>query len=574
MDKPWLKFYESGVPESVEIPAVSLSTLAREAARKYANQPALKFILKYMAGDRVLVGGKMTYRQMDEAIDNFAGALANLGVKKGDRVAVMLPNSPQFVIAFFAAARLGAIVVNVNPTYTAPELKHQLVDSGAETLIIYNMAFPRFQSIQAETPTKRAIVTYIHDATGTPFNLLVKRSQSKDKAWHEPDLGNGVYHMKELIGQGRKPPAVEVDPDDVALLQYTGGTTGVPKAAMLTHRNMIANVMQTKAWMPRAEAGKEKMLAAIPFFHVYGMTICMIFGIHMGAELLIVPDPRNIPMLMHIIAKESATIFPGVPAMYIAILNHKDRDKFNLRSIKACISGSAPLPIEVQEKFGEVTGGRLVEGYGLTEAAPVTHCNPVFGRRKAGCIGIPFPDVEAKIVDLETGADLPVNTPGEMWIRGPQVMAGYWNKPEETAKTITPDGWLQTGDIAEMDEEGYFKIVDRKKDLIIASGYNIYPRDVEEVLFKHPKIAEAVVAGVPHPTRGETVKAYVVLKPGQTATEDEIRAFCREHLAPYKVPSSVEFRTELPKSQVGKFLRRVLVEEERAKVGASTPAGQ
>lgn len=574
MEKPWLKFYESGVPESIDYPDISLSTLQKEAARKYANHTATKFILKYMAGDRILIGGKLTYRELDEAIDNFAGALASLGVKKGDRVAVMLPNSPQFIIAFFGAMRLGAIIVNVNPTYTASELKHQLVDSGAETIVIYNMAYPRFESIQKETPTKRAIVTYIHDAAGAPFNRLVKRSQSKEKGWHEPQLGAGVYHMKALIAQGKKPPAVEVHPDDVALLQYTGGTTGVPKAAMLTHRNMIANVLQTEGWIPRAVPGKEKMLAAIPFFHVYGMTISMIFGVYLGCELLVVPDPRNILMLMHIIAKEGATIFPGVPAMYIAILNHKDRDQFNLHSIKACISGSAPLPIEVQEKFGEVTGGRLVEGYGLTEAAPVTHCNPVFGRRKSGCIGIPFPDVEAKIVDLETGGDLPVNTPGEMWVRGPQVMAGYWQKPEETAKTVTPDGWLQTGDIAEMDEDGYFKIVDRKKDLIIASGYNIYPRDVEEVLFKHPKVAEAVVAGIPHPTRGETVKAYVVLKPGQTATEDEIRAFCREHLAPYKVPSMVEFRTELPKSQVGKFLRRVLVEEERAKTGDTTSVSQ
>ncbi len=566
MEKPWIKSYEPGVPATLTYPAESLYAMFRESARKYSDKMAVKFLLRYAAGNRLTIGGKMSYRELQESVDAFAGGLYALGVRKGDRVAIMLPNSPQFIIAFLGAMKIGAIVVNVNPTYTSPELKHQLNDSGAETLVLYNMIYDRFKAIQSETPTKRAIVTYIHEGAAFPYHMLVKRTQKKERGWQEPATGAGVYSMKAMIQEGKRAPEVEVSPDDVALFQYTGGTTGVPKAAMLSHRNIVSNVVQTNAWLPKSVAGGEVMLGAIPFFHVYGMTIAMLYGIYVGATILVVPDPRRLDFLLQIIEKESVTLFPGVPAMYIGILNHKDRDKYNLRTVKACISGSAPLPMEVQEKFGEVTGGRLVEGYGLTEAAPVTHCNPVYGKRKSGSIGVPFPDVEARIVDLDSRTDAPVGQPGELWVRGPQVMVGYWNKPEETAKTVTEDGWLMTGDIAVMDEEGYFSIVDRKKDMIIASGYNIYPRDVEEVLYKHPKVAEAVVAGIPHPYRGETVKAYVVLKPGAVATEDEIRDFCKENLAPYKVPSTIEFRAELPKTQVGKVLRRVLVDEERTKL--------
>jgi len=335
---------------------------------------------------------------------------------------------------------------------------------------------------------------------------------------------------------------------------------------MLTHRNIIANVCQIRAWMPKTDEGREKVLGAIPFFHVYGMTVALILGMYVGATLVITPNPRDIEQLMRIIHKEGISIFPGAPALYSAIIRHPNLEQYHLRTVKVCISGSAPLPMVIQEKFGELTGGRLVEGYGLTGAAPVTHCNPVFGLRKEGRIGVPLPDVEARIVDVGTGIDQPIGESGELWVRGPQVMVGYWNKPEETAKTITPDGWLQTGDIAVMDEDGYFKIVDRKKDLILVGGYNVYPRDVEEVLVQHPNIAEAVVAGVPTTDGNERVKAYIVLKPGTTATEEDIRNFCAASLVYYKVPKFVEFRAELPKSQVGKFLRRVLVDEEKAKL--------
>lgn len=572
MEKPWLAHYEDGVPASLVYPPIPVHALLEETAQRFPERTATHLVLKYLLSGRVTVGGKLTYRNLKKAVDRFATALHNLGVQKGDRVAIMLPNLPQFVIVFFGAMRLGAIVVNTNPTYTSRELKHQLHDSGAETIILLNLFYPKLKEIQAETPVKRIIVTHIEDFVPFPFNALVKRAQQKEGHYVEVRNGEGLYFLKTLLAQHpANPPMVEIQPGDVALFQYTGGTTGVPKAAMLSHRNLVANVIQTQAWMPRAEPGKEKLMAAIPFFHVYGMTVALLYGVRIGAELLIVPNPRPIDNVMNIIQKERATIFPGVPTMYIGTINHPEVRNYDLRSIKACISGAAPLPMEVQEKFGELTGGRLVEGYGLTEAAPVTHCNPVFGQRKSGSIGIPFPDVEAKIIDLDTGADQPVGKEGELVVRGPQVMVGYWNQPEETAKTITPDGWLLTGDIARMDEDGYFYIVDRKKDLIIASGYNIVPREVEEVLYMYPKVQEAVVAGVPHPYRGETVKAYIVLKPGETATAEEIIEFCRQNLAPYKVPTLVEFRAELPKTMVGKFLRRVLVEEEKQKLTAQKP---
>jgi len=376
----------------------------------------------------------------------------------------------------------------------------------------------------------------------------------------------GIYRFRPLLdAHPEAPPDVAIDPDETALFQYTGGTTGVPKAAMLSHYNLVVNTIQVARWLRDLEEGKERVIGAIPFFHVYGMTVAMGLAIYSAAQLIIIPNPRPIDGVMKAIHKERATLFPGVPAMYIGIINHRDVGKYNLRSVKACISGSAPLPMEVQLKFGEITGGRLVEGYGLTEAAPVTHCNPIYGVRKAGSIGIPFPDVEAKVMDYEKLVEKPVGEEGELWVKGPQVMKGYWRRPDETAKAITPDGWLRTGDIARVDEDGYFYIVDRLKDMINVGGLKVIPREVEEVLFQHPKVQEAVAVGVPDPVRGETVKAYVVLKPGEAATVEEITSWCFERLAPFKVPRQIEFRSELPKTMVGKVLRRVLVEEEKRK---------
>ncbi len=565
MEKPWLAHYEKEVPHTIDYPKIPLHQTLEDSARKYPDQIAIKLVLRYMGP--LTMGAKLTYRQLLDQVNRFAAALAALGVKKGDRVALMLPNLPQFVISFYGALKLGAIVVNTNPTYTGREIEHQFSDAGAETVVLLSAFYSKLKEVQANTQVKRIIVADVPDYVPAPFNGLVKRKLHEEGLMVDVPEGTGVYAFRKLLdAHPEAPPKVAVSPDDTAFFQYTGGTTGVPKAAMLSHFNLVANTMQVRRWMVTLEEGKERVMGAIPFFHVYGMTVAMSLAIYFGAELIVVPNPRPIDGVMKAIDKERATVFPGVPTMYIGIINHPDVGKYDLKSVKACISGAAPLPMDVQTKFGEITGGRLVEGYGLTEAAPVTHCNPIYGQRKAGSIGVPFPDVEAKIMDYEKLEEKPLGEAGELWLRGPQVMKGYWGRPDETAKTITEDGWLRTGDIARMDSDGYFYIVDRLKDIIIASGFNIVPREVEEVIFEHPKVQEAVVAGVPDAYRGETVKAYVVLRAGETATADEIIEFCAERLAPYKVPKQVEFRSELPKTQVGKFLRRVLVEEEKKKL--------
>lgn len=573
MEKIWLSYYEPGVPKALTYPEITLSDMLNNSAKTYADHTATNFVLRYLLGGRFTVGSKLTYRQLNEKVDRMATALYQLGVRKGDRVAVMLPNSPHYIITFFACMRLGAIVVNTNPTYTGRELQHQLHDSGAETIVLLNLFWPRLREVRAETPVKRVIVAYIFDTLGFPSNFLVKSSQKKTPEWVDVMPEQDIFFFQHLLEKyGPTPPKVNLTADEIALFQYTGGTTGLPKAAMLTHRNLVANTVQVAAWLTRGQPGGEKMMAAIPFFHVYGMTVAMLYSIHIGAEIVIVPSPRPIDNVMNVIQHERCTLFPGVPAMYIGIINHPKVSEYDLRSVKACISGSAPLPMDVQEKFGQLTGGRLVEGFGMTEASPVTHCNPVFGERRAGSIGIPLPDTEAKVIDLDTGREIEPGSDetGELCVRGPQVMKGYWQRPDETAKTIDADGWLHTGDIARVDKDGYFYIVDRKKDMINVGGLKVLPRDVEEVLFMHPKVMEAVVVGIPHPQRGDdTVKAFIVPKPGEQPTVEEIKEFCKLHLAPYKVPREVEFRTELPKTLVGKVLRRVLVEEEKAKQKAA-----
>jgi long-chain acyl-CoA synthetase len=566
MEKPWLAHYEKEVPRTIDYPKIPLHGTLEDSARKYPDRTAIKLVLRYMGP--LTMGARLTYRQLLDQVDRFAAALAALGVKKGDRVALMLPNLPQFIISFYGALKLGAIVVNTNPTYTAREIEHQFSDSGAETVVMLSPFYSKLQEVQANTQIKRVIIADVPDYVPAPFNNLVKRKLHEEGLMVAVPESNGVYAFRKLLdAHPEAPPRAAVASDDTALFQYTGGTTGVPKAAMLSHFNLVANTVQVRRWMVTLEEGKERVMGAIPFFHVYGMTVAMSLAMYLGAELIVVPNPRPIDGVMKAIDKERATVFPGVPTMYIGIINHPDVGKYDLKSVKACISGAAPLPMDVQTRFGEITGGRLVEGYGLTEAAPVSHCNPIYGLRKAGSIGIPFPDVEAKIMDYDKLEEKRQGEAGELWLRGPQVMQGYWGRPDETAKTVTEDGWLRTGDIARTDGDGYFYIVDRLKDIIIASGFNIVPREVEEVLFEHPKVQEAVVAGVPDAYRGETVKAYIVLRAGETATADEIIAFCAERLAPYKVPKQVEFRSELPKTQVGKFLRRVLVEEEKKKLG-------
>jgi long-chain acyl-CoA synthetase len=568
MDKPWFAHYEQQVPHTLTYPQITLQQMLEDSARKFPDNSAVHLVLRYVGPNSI--GGRLTYRQLDAESDRFAAALCALGVQKGDRVALMLPNVPQFVIAFYGTLKLGAIVVNTNPQYTPPEIQHQFADAGAETVVMLSPFYPKLKAVQTNTAVKNVILTDLSEYVEGPAKAAVEAGLRKDGLIIDLPAEKGVYGWRALLdAHPEPPPQVDVEPEDVALFQYTGGTTGVPKAAMLTHFNLVANTVQIRRWIWDCEEGKERMMGAIPFYHVYGMTVAVLLSVYLGAENIALPNPRPADVVMEAIHREKASLYPGVPAMYIAIINHPDVGEYDLKSVKACLSGSAPLPMDVQVKFGEITGGRLVEGYGLTEAAPVTHVNPIWGERRAGSIGLPVPDVDAKIMDFETFQEKPAGEEGELWVRGPQVMIGYWGKPDETAKTITPDGWLRTGDIARMDQDGYFQIVDRLKDIIIVSGFNVVPREVEEVLFQYPKVQEAVVAGVPDRARGESVKAYVVLKPGTAATPEEIIEFCKERLAPYKVPRQVEFRSELPRTMVGKLLRRVLVEEEKKKLSAT-----
>ena len=565
MDAPWTRFYEEGVPKSITYPAWTLPDLLDASAKEFPDHRALTFY-----ADPKLPSSQMTYRELRDATLRFAAALAAQGVKKGDRVGIMLPNCPQFPIAFFGLLRLGAIAVNTNPLYVAREMKEQFADAGAETVILLNAFVPRLKEIQAQTAIKKVIVVDVAETLGFPWASIVRFVQRKHGEFVDVRPGGDVVLFRDLLAaHPPSPPPVDIAPSDVALFQYTGGTTGVPKAAMLTHANLVANTLQLAAWFARAQRGSEVVMAAIPFFHVYGMTVCMIFGLYIGAEVVMVPRPRPVDVVMKVIQKRKASIFPGVPTLYTAINHHPDVKKYALGSVKLCLSGAAPLPMEVAEAFERITGGRLVEGFGMTESSPVAIANPLFGERRAGTIGLPIPDTDAKIVDLETGAALEPGKEGELAISGPQVMKGYWGRDDETALTIK-NGWLYTGDVATMDADGFFTIVDRKKDMIAASGLKVLPREVEEVLFQHPKVQEAVVAGIPDAYRGETVKAYIVLKPGVQATPEEIIEHCKGKLAGFKVPRQVEFRTELPKTMVGKVLRRVLVEEEKKKQAAGT----
>lgn len=568
MEKIWLAKYEEGVPAEVEIPGYPVTQNLINAVEKYPTRTALIFGNVVEPLGNALMDAKMDYRTLLDLTCRFAAALQQLGVKKGDRVAVHLPNCPQFIIAYYAVLMAGGIVVPCNPQYVARELAYQLSDSGAETIITLSLTYPIVKQIRAETPLKQVVVANVKEYFPPLLKFLFTVAVEK-KEGHRQDISgdaNTFWFQGVLAGAPASPNPVAVDMEDTAVLMYTGGTTGTSKGAELTHRNLQANAAQTKAWFPRMVEGQEIILTSLPLFHSYGMTTCMNLGILAAATLLLIVNPRTLIHILKSIKKHRPTLYPGVPAMYVAINNYPEIGKFDISSIKACISGAAPLPVEVQMRFQELTGGRLVEGYGLSEATPVTHANPIYGENRIGTIGLPFPSTDAKIVDVETGTrELPPGEVGELVVRGPQVMKGYWQKPEETANVLR-DGWLYTGDIARMDADGYFQIVDRKKDMILgAGGFNIYPREIEEVLYQHPKVKECAAVGVPVPEKGERVKVFIVLKEGETATEDEIIEFCRQNMASYKVPRFVEFRSDLPKTMVGKVLRRVLLEEEKKK---------
>ncbi len=563
MEPVWLAHYDADVPPAVTFPDAPLQAFLDESARRFPDHIATVFF-----------GARMTYREIADEAARLAHALQDLGLQPGDRVALVLPNCPQFVISYFGVLKAGGVVVPTNPTYKPREFQYQLADAGARIVITLNLFAAAIREIQAETAVTDLIVTRIQDYLPTPLSYLYPIKERREGTAVPPVRGRGIHDFSALIR--RTSPAytpVPCAPDDLALLQYTGGTTGISKGAMLTHRNLVANTCQVRAWLCDArDDGSEVALGVTPFFHVYGMTVTMNLAVALGAQIILLPRFQTKEVL-HAIQRYRVTTFSGVPTMYIAINSFPAIHKYDLSSVRACISGAAALPVEVAQAFERLTGGRLREGYGLTEASPVTHCNPLFGTPKVGSIGLPFPSLEARVVDLADGHELGPGEVGELVLRGPQVMAGYWNRPDETA-TVLRDGWLFTGDMGRVDEDGYFYIVDRKKDLIIAAGFNIYPREVEEVLYEHPAVHEAVVAGVPDAYRGETVKAYIVLKPGAQATADEIIGFCRERMASFKTPRQVEFRDSLPKSLIGKHLRRVLLEEERARLAAGTAEGQ
>jgi len=567
MEKPWLAEYDSGVPHSIEYPNVPLHQFLLDAAAKYPGKTALIFGNVVEPLGNALMDASMTYGQLLEQTQRFAAALQKLGVEKGDRVAIHLPNCPQFVIAYYATLMVGGIVVPCNPQYVPRELEHQFNDSEAKVAITLSLTYPLVKQIRDKTQLENVIVANIKEYFPALLKFLFTVAKEK-KEGHFQDISGdpNTYWFQDLLAQAPpEPEPVQVTPQDTGVLMYTGGTTGISKGAQLTHRNLVANALQVRWWMWDSKEGQEVMMTALPLYHSYSMTVSMNHTVFMGGSMILIPNPRVLDHVLKSINKHKPTLFPGVPAMYVSVTNHPDIKKYDVSSIRACISGAAGLPPEVQEGFEKLTGGKLVEGYGLSEATPVTHCNPIYGKRKEGSwIGVPMPDTEAVIMDIETGEKiLGVDDIGELCIRGPQVMKGYWNMPTETANALR-DGWLHTGDIARMAPDGFFQIVDRKKDMILGTGgYNIYPREVEDVLYEHPKVLEAAVAGVPvGQEKGERVKAYVVLKPGETATEEELLAYCRENLAYYKVPKFIEFRDDLPKTMVGKILRRVLVEEE------------
>ncbi|WP_298830475.1 AMP-binding protein [uncultured Planococcus sp.] len=554
-EKPWLAHYPPEVPHTLEYPSMPVQEYLTKAYEKFPQKVAIHFM-----------GKELSYEELYQSSMKFANYLQKLGIKKGDRVSIMLPNCPQAVISFYGILYAGGVVVMTNPLYTEREIAYQMKDSGAKAIIGLDILFPRISKVLKETDLENVIVTGIKDYLTFPKNLVYPFIQKKQYGMTVKVEHRGINHLFTEIMKTAQPTVQETPFDfeeDLALLQYTGGTTGSPKGVMLTHKNIISNATMCDSWLYKTTDGEETIIGIIPLFHVYGLTTVLILSVMQGNKMVLLPkfDPET---ALKTINKQKPTLFPGAPTLYIGLMNHPDIAKYDLSSIEACLSGSAPLPAEVQEKFEKLTGGKLVEGYGLTETSPVTHSNLVWGERTKGSIGLPYPDTDCKIFQTGTTNPVPNGEIGEIAIKGPQVMKGYWNKPEETAATIV-DGWLLTGDLGYMDDEGHFFIVDRKKDMIIAGGFNIYPREIEEVLYEHEAVQECVVAGIPDPYRGETVKAYIVLKEGYNVTEEEFNTYCREHLASFKVPRIYEFRKELPKTAVGKILRRSLVDEEIAK---------
>ena len=585
-EMPWLLHYDSGVPESLPLPRQLLQDMLNNAAHDFPERAALIFF-----------GQKIGYRELDQASNRFAHALRSLGMQKGERVAIILPNVPQFVIGVYGALKAGSVVVLGSPLSNEKEIAYQLQHSGARVLLTLTAYRPLIERICAASSIKHIIFTDAREylplrqrvrlanlinkqvsppsepaqiaqgqnaVTGPSNHSIAPARAGHNRQWKEHAFQRLLHSQPaNLIDSG-------ANSDDLALLQYTSGTTDTPKGVMLSHANLVVNVLQQRHCMTDARRGKEVILGVLPLSHSYGVTSCMNLSIAIAGTLILLPAPR-IDQIMEAIKQHHPSIFPGVPALYLAIANYPRVRSYGVAAIRTCVSGSAPLPVEVQEAFEKLTRGRLVEGYGLTEASPSTHTNPLKGERRVGSIGTPLPGTLARIVDIKTGEPLPPDEIGELLIRGPQVMMGYWNMPEETSNALS-NAWLHTGDLARMDEDGFFTIVDRKKDIILSGTYNVYPRDVEEVLYEHPKVLEVAVVSMKkalhtsednssgHDETSPFIKAVVVLKRGEKATAEELLALCRERLDAYKVPNSIEFRTELPKNFVGKVLRRLLVE--------------
>jgi len=542
---PWLNSYVSGVPQSINFEKITLIEGFRRSVKEFPNRPAITFM-----------GKVISYKELSDLVDRFATAMAAMGGKKGTKLATLLPNIPQMIIAYYGAMAAGATLVLNNPLYTDHELEHQLNDSESEYLVSLDLLAPRMIALKPKTKIKKIIFCHINDYLPFPKKQLFPRV--KKAMYKDIEETADVIGFLNLIKKTKpNPPTVKLTFDDLGTLQYTGGTTGVSKGVMLTHGNLCKNVQQITAWFPTFVKGAETSMGALPFFHSFGMTTVMNLSLFNGSNIIPIPRPEP-QALLEATDAFKPSFLPLVPTMFVGMLRHPDLKKFNLKSVKGCFSGAAPLALETIKEFEAATGSQICEGYGLSETTPVVTINPFGGKTKVGSIGLPIPDTEIKIVDVDTGKkEMKPGEPGELIIRGPQVTQGYYNKPNET-KASLKDGWLYTGDIGTMDEEGYFYIVDRKKDMIIAGGYNIYPRDIDEVLYQHPKVAEACAIGVPDPYRGETVKVFVVLKEGQTSSEEEIIKFCKEKLAAYKVPKLVEFVPSLPKSAVGKILRKEL----------------
>ena len=548
-ERPWHRHYDYATPTTIRYPRLAVHDLLGIPANAYPDKAALTYF-----------GTEVTFWELRLQVLRFANALGALGIQKGERVGIQLPNCPQYPIAYYAALSLGAIVVNLNPMYTAEELKMTALATGMTTLVTFDMVLPAVRALCKEVPLPRVILTGVTDYI-KGFGVSTAQSLALEEGWH---------HFSALIEgcPSTRLPRVQVNPEDPALIQFTGGTTGIPKGAVLTHANVIAATLQCSLWgsatINLTPPERRNVMAILPYFHVYGNIVVMNWAMFNCATQIQVPR-FNIDEMMGLLANfKEITFFPTVPTLINALINHPKAPELDLaRKLKLLNSGAAPIPVELIEQIRDM-GIFFSEGYGLSESSSLGISNPILGLKKVGSIGIPFPDNDVRLVDLREGnEEVPQGEPGEIVMKGPLIMQGYWNNPQETAGQIR-DGWLYTGDIAVRDEDGYIFIVDRKKDMVIAGGFNIYPREIDEVLFKHPKVQEAVAVGIADPYRGETIKACIVLKPGETATEEEIITFCREKLAAYKVPRRVEFRDSLPKSVIGKVLRKILRAEEEA----------